>query len=157
MSKKRLLHILMAASSAVLISACGGGGGGGGSTPPPSTEPTTLADFQVVFQGPGGHSQGNYGRTNALHAAARAVVTLEKTSFEFYVKDIHGGNSVNAIASDGSITVGLLSGNVTAFEAAVKTAAEDAMNAENAFRNVTTGQISNNVRVDIRIDSINRL
>ena len=28
------------------------------------------------FQGPGGHSSGNYGRTSALHAAARAMMAI---------------------------------------------------------------------------------
>ena len=32
----------------------------------------------VEFQGPGGHSSSNYGRTSALHAASRAVIELQK-------------------------------------------------------------------------------
>jgi hypothetical protein len=34
--------------------------------------------LRVEFQGPGGHSSGAYGRVSALHAAARAVILIQK-------------------------------------------------------------------------------
>ncbi|MDR0587445.1 MAG: hypothetical protein LBG61_00495 [Burkholderiales bacterium] len=148
MSKCKWLYLLIAVASTALLSGCFG------DNDDITAEPVTKVDYTVAFQGPGGHSQGNYGRTNALHAAARAVVALENAGVDFYLKDIHGGNSVNAIASDGYITVGLLKGDEAAFETAVKAAAEAGMNEENAFRNVSTDQIDNTLRVDIRIESI---
>jgi hypothetical protein len=157
MTKNRLLYALMAALSAVLLSACGGGGGGhsdsGGDTP------VTLADYEITLRGPGGHSNGAYGNTNALHAAGRAVAKLEELwdPAKFYVKEISGGESVNAIAGDGYLIVGLVEGDEAAFENAITTAADYGAKAENSFRGVSEGEIRNNLRVDIRIDSINKL
>src|SRR5688572_20540090 len=36
-------------------------------------------NLRVEFQGPGGHSSGAYGCVSALHAAARAVILIQKT------------------------------------------------------------------------------
>ena len=185
MTKSRIYTALMILFSAAALTACGFGGGGGGGhhggghcdkqcpgpgpdDPDDPTDPTeppvTTADYKVSIQGPGGHSNGNYGRTSALHAAGRAVAKLDElcatANIKMYVKDIHGGNSVNAIASDGFFTVGLVSGDATAFEAAVTAAATFAIQAENAFRNVTEGQIgtgANAVRLDVRIEEIAKL
>ena len=33
-----------------------------------------TATWTVTFEGPGGHSNGNYGNVNAVHAGARAVM-----------------------------------------------------------------------------------
>ena len=32
--------------------------------------------YEVAITGPGGHSNGSYGNTNAVHAGARAVLAL---------------------------------------------------------------------------------
>ena len=185
MSKNRIFTALMLVLSAAALTACGWGGGGGGGDgpchqhckpkppgpgpdpdpdPDPTEPPETTVDFKVRLQGPGGHSNSNYGRTSALHAAGRAIVKLDELctagNIKMYVKEIYGGNSVNAIASDGVFTVGLVNGNATAFESAVREAADFAIKAENAFRNVTEGQIgtgANAVRLDIRIEEIAKL
>ena len=34
--------------------------------------------ISVSFQGPGGHSNSNYGRTSAVHAASRAIANLSQ-------------------------------------------------------------------------------
>ena len=54
----------------------------------------------VDILGPGGHSNGDYGNVNAVHAAARAVMNLEKAVPDAVVSHINGGASVNAIAAD---------------------------------------------------------
>ena len=108
------------------------------------------------FQGPGGHSSGNYGRTSALHAAARAMMALQKAGLpagSYTVSELTGGNSVNSIASDGKFVVKLnaqsgvsesdLLAKVTA---AVKAGAD----AENAFRNVKPGDLTAGAPADIR-------
>ena len=164
MTKNRLFYTLMAALSAVLLSACGGGGGSshsdsGDSGGDGDTTPVTLADYEVTLRGPGGHSNGAYGNTNALHAAARAVARLEELwdPAKFYVKEISGGESVNAIAGDGYLIVGLVEGDEAAFEKAVEAAADYGARAENSFRGVTEGQVTNNLRVEVRVDSIDKL
>ena len=53
----------------------------------------TLA---VSIIGPGGHSNGNYGNVNAVHAAARSIMLIEKAVPDAVVSDIQGGNSVNS-------------------------------------------------------------
>src|SRR5688572_9997023 len=59
--------------------------------------------LRVEFQGPGGHSSGAYGRVSALHAAARAVILIQKAlpAGSYQITNLTGGNSVNSIASDG--------------------------------------------------------
>jgi hypothetical protein len=166
MTKNRLLYTFMVAFSAVLFSACGGGGsshrsdsGDGGGDSGGSI--VTLADYSVILRGPGGHSNGAYGNTNALHAASRAIVRLEElcdtAKIKFYVKELSGGESVNSIAGDGNFTVGLVEGDEAAFKSLVEAAADYGSKAENRFRRVTEGQITNNLRMDIRIDSITKL
>lgn len=38
----------------------------------------SAATYEVFITGPGGHSNGSYGNTNAVHAGSRAVLELEK-------------------------------------------------------------------------------
>ncbi|MDR0576312.1 MAG: peptidase dimerization domain-containing protein [Candidatus Accumulibacter sp.] len=171
MSKNRVFNAFLVASAAVLFSACGGGGGGGGgsggsgsgSGPTGPTEPATLADYKITFLGPGGHSNGAYGAVNALHAAGRAELRLEElceaAGIDFYVKEISGGNSVNAIASDGYLTVGLVKGDEAAFKAAIEQASDYAVRTEDKFRGRTPGEthpVQGN-RIDTWVDSITKL
>lgn len=110
----------------------------------------------VEFQGPGGHSSSNYGRTSALHAAARAVMELQKSGLpagSYAVTDLTGGNSVNSIAFDGRFVATLKPGSgVSAndFLAKVTEAARVGAEAENAFRNVKPGDLTAGAPADIR-------
>ncbi|MEZ5284969.1 MAG: peptidase dimerization domain-containing protein [Vicinamibacterales bacterium] len=72
--------------------------------------------LRVEFQGPGGHSFGAYGRVSALHAAARTVILLQDAlpPGSFQITNLTGGNSVNAIASDGLIELKLTAGSAAA-------------------------------------------
>ena len=96
----------------------------------------------VDIQGPGGHSNGAYGNTNAVHAAARAIMEIEKaipSQAQCVVSNFTGGVSVNAIAADGH------------FKVALKAKDEKEMaDAENAFRGVKPGQLTGGVPADVR-------
>ncbi|UBB16978.1 peptidase dimerization domain-containing protein [Comamonas odontotermitis] len=120
---------------------------------------TGMAQAQTIvaeFQGPGGHSSGNYGRTSALHAAARAMMEFQKSGLpagSYSVSELTGGNSVNSIASDGKFVVKLnAQSGVSESDllAKVTAAAKAGTDAENAFRNVKPGDLTAGAPADIR-------
>ncbi|RCW64747.1 peptidase dimerization domain-containing protein [Pseudorhodoferax soli] len=110
----------------------------------------------VEFQGPGGHSNGAYGRTSAVHAAGRALVKLKGAGLpvgSYSVSGLNGGNSVNSIASDARYTVTALSsdpGVQAAIAQQVAATAKAGADAENAFRGVKEGDTAGGARADIR-------
>lgn len=109
----------------------------------------TLA---VSIEGPGGHSNGNYGNVNAVHAAARSIMAIEKAVPDAVVSGVNGGNSVNSIASDARFIV-MLTGETSDLKAKadkVKAAVAEGCTAENAFRGVKAGDQKNGVAADIR-------
>lgn len=73
--------------------------------------------FEIVVDGPGGHSWSDFGRPNAISALARGIVQFSavrvsehpRSSFNFGV--IEGGNSVNSIPSSAAVRVDLRSEN----------------------------------------------
>jgi len=79
--------------------------------------------YRVTFKGPGGHSYGDFGLANPIHALGRAmarvadiqVPALPKTTFN--VGRVGGGTSVNAIASEAWMEVDLRSSDGTALAA----------------------------------------
>ena len=111
--------------------------------------------LRVEFQGPGGHSSGAYGRVSALHAAARTVILIQKAlpAGSYQITNLTGGNSVNAIASDGLIELKLTAANADAYrllvEAVTKAAAEGAAT-ENAFRGVKPGDLTSGAPATVR-------
>jgi hypothetical protein len=112
-------------------------------------------NLRVVFQGPGGHSYGAYGRVSALHAAARAVLLMQAAlpPGSYQITNLTGGNSVNAIASDGLIELRLTAGSAAAYKElviAVTKAAADGAAAENAFRGVKTGDLTSGAPATVR-------
>jgi metal-dependent amidase/aminoacylase/carboxypeptidase family protein len=136
---KRLIHLLafvLAAAAAPAFAQQSGG-------------------VRVEFQGPGGHSFGAYGRVSALHAAARTVILLQKAlpAGSYQITNLTGGNSVNAIASDGLIELKLTAGSAAAYQAlvaAVTKAAVEGAEAENAFRGVKTGDLTAGAPATVR-------
>jgi metal-dependent amidase/aminoacylase/carboxypeptidase family protein len=111
--------------------------------------------LRIEFQGPGGHSYGNYGRVSALHAAARAVILIQKAlpAGSYQITNLTGGNSVNAIASDGVIELKLTAGSAAAYDAlvaAVTRAAAEGAAAENAFRGVKAGDLTSGAPATVR-------
>ena len=112
-------------------------------------------NLRVEFQGPGGHSSGAYGRVSALHAAARAVILIQKAlpAGSFQITNLTGGNSVNSIASDGLIELKLSAANAAAYQKlveAVTKAAADGAAAENAFRGVKAGDLTSGAPATVR-------
>jgi metal-dependent amidase/aminoacylase/carboxypeptidase family protein len=112
-------------------------------------------NLRVEFQGPGGHSSGAYGRVSALHAAARAVILIQKAlpARSYQLTNLTGGNSVNSIASDGLIELRLTASNAAAYKelvAAVTKAAAEGAAAENAFRGVKPGDLTSGAPATVR-------
>lgn len=111
--------------------------------------------LKIEFQGPGGHSSGAYGRVSALHAAARAVLLIQKAlpSGSYQITNLTGGNSVNSIASDGLIEMKLTAANAAAYQAlvaAVTKAAAEGADAENKFRGVKAGDLTAGAPATVR-------
>ena len=110
----------------------------------------------VQFQGPGGHSNGNYGRTSALHAAGRTVILLQQAGLpqgSYVVTNVSGGNSVNSIASDGLVELRLSTADPAAYQALVARidgVAKAGADAENAFRGVKGGDLTAGAPATIR-------
>jgi tripeptide aminopeptidase len=73
--------------------------------------------YRITFSGPGGHSFGNFGIANPIHALGRLVAAV--ADFEvprdprttFNVGRVGGGTSVNSIAAEAWIEVDLRSTN----------------------------------------------
>jgi acetylornithine deacetylase/succinyl-diaminopimelate desuccinylase-like protein len=71
--------------------------------------------YEISFVGPGGHSFGDFGMPNPIHALGRAIAAVAdlavpaqpKTTFSVGV--LHGGTSVNSIAGRASFEVDLRS------------------------------------------------
>ena len=114
-----------------------------------------AGSVRIEYQGPGGHSQNNYGRTSALHAASRTAILMKQNlpAGSYVITNLTGGNSVNSIASDGLIQVTLTAANSAAYQALVTTvtdAANAGAAAENAFRGVKVGDLTGGAPAWIR-------
>lgn len=121
-----------------------------------STQAAAQSALVVEFQGPGGHSNGAYGRTSAVHAAGRALVQLKSAGLpagSYTVSGLNGGNSVNSIASDARYTVTATTADpavLATLAQQVAATAKAGADAENAFRGVKTGDTAGGARADIR-------
>lgn len=96
--------------------------------------------FEVVFNGPGGHSWNDHGTPNPIHALSRAVATFAdgidsggpRCSFNFGI--VEGGTSINAIPAEARAKVDLRSedpARIDELAVALTAAVERAMAAEN--------------------------
>lgn len=107
-----------------------------------------TTEMFVDIQGPGGHSFGAYSRTNAVHAASRAMMEIERAipdESQCLVSDFNGGNSVNSIAANGHFKVTLTAKDdqaLKALKAKVEAAVKTGVEKENAFRNVKPGDMT---------------
>lgn len=115
-----------------------------------------TGNLRIEFQGPGGHSFGAYGRVSALHAAARAVILMQKAlpAGSYQITNLTGGNSVNAIASDGLIEMKLTAPNADAYKtlvAAVTKAVNAGADDENKFRGVKAGDLTAGAPATVRV------
>ena len=93
--------------------------------------------------GPGGHSNGSYGNTNAVHAGSRAVLELEKALPCAVITDFKGGATVNAIAGDAAFKVNTAMCKTPEVDnkALIEKAIKAGVDKENAFRGVKAGDL----------------
>ncbi|RNF39453.1 M20/M25/M40 family metallo-hydrolase [Planococcus salinus] len=76
--------------------------------------------YTITYNGPGGHSFGDFGTPSATHALGRAIAdiadlqTAKDPKTTFSVGEVTGGTSVNAIAQEASMTVDLRSNDAEA-------------------------------------------
>jgi len=96
--------------------------------------------YRVAFKGPGGHSYGDFGIGNPIHALGRAIAGLSdlavptqpKTTFN--VGRIGGGTSVNSISGEAWMEVDLRSSDRAALatlDSALQKAVDTALKEEN--------------------------
>lgn len=104
---------------------------------------TGVKRYRITYKAPGGHSYGNFGRPNAIHAAGRMIAKLAtlqvpstpKTTYN--VGKIVGGTAVNAIAEQCSVEVDLRSedpGQLDKLELKLLQAMRVSAEEENEFR-----------------------
>lgn len=97
--------------------------------------------FRIAFTGPGGHSHGDFGMPNPIHALGRAIAAIAelkvpktpKTTFSVGV--VAGGTSVNSIAMSASMDLDLRSDaglQLDSLEARVRRAVDKAVADEKA-------------------------
>ena len=99
--------------------------------------------YRVSFSGEGGHSWGDFGVANPVHAAGRAITKLaaypvpKKPRTTFNVGRIEGGSSVNSIPQDATIEVDLRSESaqeLLKLDAFFRRAVREATEEENGVR-----------------------
>ncbi len=99
--------------------------------------------YRVEFSGPGGHSWGDFGVPNPVHALGRAVSRLasypapKDPRTTFNVGRIEGGTSVNAIPATASMEVDLRSAaeaELQRLDAFFRRATREAVDDENATK-----------------------
>ena len=97
--------------------------------------------YRVFFRGPGGHSFGDFGIPNPIHALGRAVAAIAQITVPasprttFNVGVIDGGTSVNAIPMEGWFDLDLRSESQAALDtldARARRAVSGAIDAEHA-------------------------
>jgi tripeptide aminopeptidase len=97
--------------------------------------------YRVTYSGPGGHSYGDFGIPNPMHALGRAIAGISdlqpprspKTTFSVGV--VRGGTSVNSIPIDASFDLDLRSESAESLreiDASVQRILKDAAERENA-------------------------
>jgi acetylornithine deacetylase/succinyl-diaminopimelate desuccinylase-like protein len=109
--------------------------------------------FEILFQGPGGHSWSDYGIGNPLHALCRAVALFSETRIgaeprsAFNVGLIEGGSSVNAIPQTARAKVDIRSesnGKMDELVELLGAAVERAREAEN--QRATAGKVTSKLK-----------
>lgn len=107
--------------------------------------------YHIAFRGPGGHSWGQYGAPNCVHAAAALVTrltgsaTYDRGRTALTVSRIAGGTTVNAIPDECWIEVDVRStseSELARLDQHVRRAARDAAEEENARRRPDVAPLS---------------
>jgi tripeptide aminopeptidase len=106
--------------------------------------------YRVEFVGPGGHSWGDFGLPNPVHAMGRAISRLaaypapKEPRTTFNVGRVEGGTSVNAIPSKAAMEVDLRSSadrELRRLDAFFRRAMKDATDEENAARRAGVAEL----------------
>jgi acetylornithine deacetylase/succinyl-diaminopimelate desuccinylase-like protein len=112
--------------------------------------------YRVEISGPGGHSWGDFGLPNPVHAIGRAISRLagypapKEPRTTFNVGRIEGGTSVNSIPSHASMEVDLRSAaerELQRLDAFFRRAMREAVDEENSNRR--SGDLPLNLKVDL--------
>ena len=112
--------------------------------------------YRVEFTGPGGHSWGDFGIPNPVHAIGRAISRLaaypapKDPRTTFNVGSIEGGTSVNTIPARAAMEVDLRSagdGELKRLDAFFRRAMKEAADEENATRRA--GDVPLKLQVDL--------
>ena len=106
--------------------------------------------YTVTIEGPGGHSNGDYGNVNAVHAGARAVTALGQALPDAVIASMKGGATVNAIAADCTFTVTVADEKAAAAKPVIEKTVSEAIAAENAFRGVKKGDLVRGAPAEVR-------
>lgn len=106
--------------------------------------------YTVTIEGPGGHSNGDYGNVNAVHAGARAVTALGQALPDAVIASMKGGATVNAIAADCTFTVTVADDKAAATKPVIEKTVSEAIAAENAFRGVKKGDLVRGAPAEVR-------
>ena len=107
--------------------------------------------YRVTISGPGGHSWGDFGTVNPVHALGRAIARFAaypaplspRTSYNVGI--VEGGSSVNAIPQSATMTVDLRSVNseeIAKLEAYLRRVVELAVREENSQRALSGTRLS---------------
>jgi tripeptide aminopeptidase len=97
--------------------------------------------YTVTFRGPGGHSYGDFGAPNPIHALGRAIAKISEFQVStdprvtFSVGIVEGGTSVNSIAMSAAMQVDMRSVDASALDALdarFQAAIRQALDEENA-------------------------
>jgi acetylornithine deacetylase/succinyl-diaminopimelate desuccinylase-like protein len=114
--------------------------------------------YRVTYKGPGGHSYGEFGRVNPIHALGRAmariadidVPSVPRTTFNVGV--IRGGTSVNSIPFEASMEIDMRSESPAALavlDRRVRTILHEALGAENRrWRAGLAGKAALTMKID---------
>jgi acetylornithine deacetylase/succinyl-diaminopimelate desuccinylase-like protein len=112
--------------------------------------------YRIQLKGAGGHSWGDFGSPNAIHAMGRAIARLvnypapKEPRTTFNIGRIEGGESVNAIPADACMEVDLRSADdieLRRLDAYFRRAVTDAVDEEN--RNARPGDTALQMQLDL--------
>ncbi len=112
--------------------------------------------YRVVFRGEGGHSWGDFGVANAVHATGRAITKLasypapKEPRTTFNVGRVEGGTSVNAIPQEAVIEVDLRSSSgeeLLKLDAFFRRVVREATEDENAVRSFGNRPLELNIEL----------
>ena len=111
----------------------------------------------MTYAGPGGHSHGDFGMPNPMHAMGRAIAAIadlevpQSPRTTFNVGVVRGGTSVNSIAAEATFELDMRSASAASLarlDSAARRAIEDARAAEQRRWPKST------VALTVRIDTI---